>query len=136
MNTNGQDPNKGRRLKTIIATVVAAIVIVLVGFWAISSALNSGKKTDDNSKTTEVAKTTEKEKEKTESTGTKPTSPSDQYTPTAQTETQVQPQAAPAPVAENPIPTTGPSEIIFSALMVGVVAALAVLNIELVKDQN
>lgn len=132
MNTNGQDPAKGRKLKTMIATIVAAVVILFVGIWAISAALNSGKKSENGAKTTETAKTTEKEK--TEQTGSKPTSPSDQYTPTTQV---VETTPAPAPaVAENPIPTTGPTEIIFSALMLGVVASLIVLNVQLVQNKN
>lgn len=133
MNTNGQDPAKSRRLKLIIATVIAAIIVVLVGFWALSSALNSGKKNSDNeSKTTEVAKTTEKEK--TESTGSKPTSPSDQYTPTTQTVPTPAPTTAPAPAAV--VPTTGPSEIIVSAIALGTVTALAVLNVQLIQKRN
>ena len=75
MNTNGQDPAKGRKLKTLIVTIVAAVVILFVGIWAISSALGSGKKSENGAKTTEISKTTEKEK--TEQTGSKPTSPSE-----------------------------------------------------------
>ena len=132
MNTNGQDPAKGRKLKTMIATIVAAVVILFVGIWAISAALNSGKKSGNNTKPTEVAQTTEKEK--TEQTGSKPTSPSDQYVPTTQT---VETTSTPAPaVTESPIPTTGPTEVIFSALMLGVVASLIVLNVQLVKAKN
>lgn len=132
MNANGQDPNKGRRVKIIVATVIAGMLIILVGFWAISSAINSGKKTaDSNSKTTEVAKTTEKEK--TESNGTKPTSPSSQYTSTTQTQT---PAPAPAVTTESPIPTTGPSEVVFSAIMLGIVTSLVVLNVQLAKSRE
>jgi cytoskeletal protein RodZ len=140
MNTNDADAIKARRLKTIIVMIVAAIVIVFVGIWAITSALGSGKKNETNGKNTETAKVSEKDKEK-QQTGSTPSSPADQYTantqapevPNNQPTTTEAP--APAPVT-NDIPSTGPSEIIVSALALGVVAYLSVLNLQLVKKEQ
>ena len=120
--------------------IVAAILILLIGIWAISSALGSGKK-NDNNKPAETAKTEEKNKDKEKQTGTSPVSPADQYNPSAQApEVKEQPAEtpapAPAPVVNNDIPSTGPSEIVFSALMLGVVVYLVTLNIQLVKKEQ
>lgn len=132
MNTS-EDASKSRKLKTVIVTVVAAIIILFVGIWAISSALGSGKKSNSDNKTTEVAKTEEK-KEKTEvPTGNETNSPSTQYNPQP-TETTTTTETA--PVVNNNMPSTGPTETIFSALMLGVVAYLVVLNINLVKENR
>ena len=59
-----------------------------------------------------------------------------QYNPVP--ETQPAPvETTPAPVAQNnDIPTTGASDVIFSAIMLGVVASLAVYNIQLVKERQ
>lgn len=133
MNANDIDPNKGRRLKVIVATIVAAVVILFVGIWAISSALNSGKKNNGETKPAEVAKTSEKNKEKTEQTGTKPNSPSEQYTPTTAQPAETTPAVEPA---QSSIPTTGPAEVLFSAVMLGVVATLVTLNVQLVKENQ
>ena len=137
MNTNGQqDGIKGRKLKTIIVSTIAFIVVLFVGIWAISGALNSGKKTTENTKPAEVSKTEEKKNNSTPVEGTAPTSPSTQYSPTTQAPAPA-PAEQPAPTAvNNNIPTTGPSEVIFSAIMVGIVVFLIGLNIQLVKENQ
>ena len=135
MNTNGQDAGKSRRLKTIIVSIIAAAIIILASFWAISSVMGN-KKADNGSKTTETAKE-EKKNEEGAQVGSDPVSPSQQYNPMP--ETQQQPvEQNPAPVAQNQndIPTTGASDVIFSAIMLGVVASLAVYNLQLVKEQQ
>ena len=132
MNTNGQDMQKGRKLKMIVATIIAAVVILFVGVWAISSAMNSNKKSSSGTNT-EVAKTSEKEKTNIP-TGNETNSPSEQYSPTT-TETTPAPVVTEAPATTN-MPTTGPSEVIFSAIMVGVVASLAVWNLQLSKENH
>lgn len=134
MNTNGQDANKSRKLKTIVVSIIAAAIIILASFWAISSVMGN-KKADNGNKTTETAKE-EKKKDEDEQIGTDPVSPSQQYNPVP--ETQPAPvETTPAPVAQNnDIPTTGASDVIFSAIMLGVVASLAVYNIQLVKERQ
>ena len=134
MNTNGQDGVKSRRVKTIVASIIALVVILFVGIWAITGALNSGKKSTNNTKQTETAKTENKKTETSKvSDPNTATSPSGQYTGNTQTETTPVAETAPA---SNNIPTTGPAEVVFSALMLGVVAALATLNIQLVKQNR
>ncbi len=128
MNTNGQDMTKSRRIKNFFVAVIAAIVILFVGIWAISAALNSGKE-DTEDETEDIALTEEK---KTEVTGTEPTSPSAQYTVT---ETP-QAEETPAPVVSNNMPQTGPADVVFSALMIGIVVYLIGLNINLVKAER
>ena len=44
MNTNGQDAGKSRKLKTIIVSIIAAAVIILAAFWAISSVMGGARK--------------------------------------------------------------------------------------------
>ena len=132
MNTS-EDASKSRKLKTVIVTVVAAIIILFVGIWAISSALGSGKKSYGDNKTTEVAKTEEKKEQTNVPTGNEENSPSTQYNPQP-TETTTTTETA--PVVNNNMPSTGPTETIFSALMLGVVAYLVVLNINLVKENR
>ena len=133
MNTE-VEAGKSRRLKVIIVTIVAAIIILLVGIWAISSALNSSKKEETGDhKPTEVATKTE------EKTTTGVSNPADQYTSDSQAQevqnNTVVPTPAPA-VSSEDIPTTGPSDILISALGLGVVAYLAVFNLQLVKKNN
>ena len=131
---NGQDGLKSRKLKTIVVSVIALVVILFVGIWAITGALNSGKKKTDNNKPTETAKVEEKKNEET--TVVAPTStPSDQQTTTTEN-TVTTPVTETAPAVSENIPTTGPAEVIFSALMLGVVAMLATLNIQLVKQNQ
>ena len=136
MYTSGQDPNKARKLKTIIAATIALVVILIVGVWAISAAISSTKKKEENS-SAEVAVSNDQAKEEkpetTNPTGTGATSPADQY---SATQNQAPAATVEAPVVQNNIPTTGPSEVIFSAVMVGVVVFLIGLNINLVKENR
>ena len=122
MKTNGQDSAKSRKLRNIIVTVVAAVVIVFVGIWAISSAMNSSvtKAPEDNNEA--VAS-----KEEPTQKGTTPTSPSAQYTSSS--------NSTSTPAAEA-MPKTGPAEVAFGAIMLGVVAYLVALNVNLVKSER
>ncbi|MBR1801970.1 hypothetical protein IJ768_01935 [Candidatus Saccharibacteria bacterium] len=132
MNTNGQDVAKAHRVKIIVVSTIAFVVILIVGIWAISAAIGSTKKNDEKSGA-EVAVSNEQAKEETTNpTGAGATSPADQYSAQDMT-------ATPAPVQETPvvqedIPSTGPSEVIFSAIMVGVVVFLLGVNINLIKE--
>lgn len=135
---------KTRKLKLIIIAVLAAIVIFLVGIWAISIATNAGigYQPIENP---EVANTEDRQN------GVEPTSPANSYnpvvvepapnTPTALTAPTTQAanpaisSSAHAPVATN-MPTTGPAEVVFSALMLGVVAYLAALNVKFAREKR
>ena len=124
MKTNGQDSAKSRKLRNIIVSAVAAVVIVFVGIWAISSAMNSSvtKEPEENNETVAT-------KEEPTQKGTTPASPSAQYTSTSNN------TPAQAPAA-NAMPKTGPAEVAFGAIMLGVVAYLIALNVSLVKSER
>ncbi len=123
MNTNVQDMAKSRKLRNIIVTAVALIVILFVGIWAISSATKSSSNNDANK--AETVKTEEKNKTPV---GTTPASPSQQYT--------VADNKPAAATSSEGMPKTGPTEVIFSAIMLGVVVYLIGLNINLVKENR
>jgi hypothetical protein len=141
MDTMDQKALKTRKLKLIIIAVLAAVVIFLVGIWAISIATNAGigYQPIENP---EVANTEDHQN------GVEPTSPANSYnpvvvepaptaptTPTAQAANPAIPSPAHAPVAAN-MPTTGPAEVVFSALMLGVVAYLAALNVKFAREKR
>ena len=120
---------KDRRFKVIIVTAIAAALIIAIGVWAITSAVNSTKnKTAAETAKTETAKT---EETTTSTTGSPAVSPSTEYNASATT-------TAPAPTTttSNNIPTTGPSDVLVSALALGAIVALALVNIDLVKKQE
>lgn len=141
MDTMDQKALKTRKLKLIIIAVLAAVVIFLVGIWAISIATNAGigYQPIENP---EVANTEDHQN------GVEPTSPANSYNPvvvepaptaptalTTQATNPAIPSPAHAPVATN-MPTTGPAEVVFSALMLGVVAYLAALNVEFAREKR
>lgn len=141
MDTMDQKALKTRKLKLIIVAVLAAVVIFLVGIWAISIATNAGIGYHPI-ENPEVANT------EGHQNGVEPTSPANSYnpvvvepaptaptTPTAQAANPAIPSPTHAPVATN-MPTTGPAEVVFSALMLGVVAYLAVLNVKFAREKR
>ncbi len=144
MDTMDQKALKTRKLKLIIIAVLAAIVIFLVGIWAISIATNAGigYQPIENP---EVANAEDHQN------GVEPTSPANSYNPvvvepastaptasnapTTQAANPAIPSPAHVPVATN-MPTTGPAEVVFSALMLGVVAYLAALNVKFAREKR
>lgn len=144
MDTMDQKALKTRKLKLIIIAVLAAVVIFLVGIWAISIATNAGIGYHPI-ENPEVANTEDHQN------GVEPTSPANSYnpvvvepapnapttptTPTTQATNPAIPSPAHAPVAAN-MPTTGPAEVVFSALMLGVVAYLAALNVKFAREKR
>lgn len=141
MDTMDQKALKTRKLKLIIIAVLAAVVIFLVGIWAISIATNAGIGYHPI-ENPEVANT------EGHQNGVEPPSPANSYnpvvvepaptaptTPTAQAANPAIPSPAHAPVATN-MPTTGPAEVVFSALMLGVVAYLAALNVKFAREKR
>ena len=141
MDTMDQKALKTRKLKLIIIAVLAAVVIFLVGIWAISIATNAGIGYHPI-ENPEVANTEDHQN------GVEPTSPANSYNPvvvepaptaptapTAQAANPAIPSPTHAPVATN-MPTTGPAEVDFSALMLGVVAYLAALNVKFAREKR
>ena len=141
MDTMDQKALKTRKLKLIIIAVLAAVVIFLVGIWAISIATNAGIEYQPI-ENPEVANTEDHQN------GVEPTSPANSYNPvvvepapnaptapTAQAANPAIPSPTHAPVATN-MPTTGPAEVVFSALMLGVVVYLAALNVKFAREKR
>lgn len=141
---NGQEGFRARRKKTIIVSVLALILIIVVGVWVIASATKSGKRaatvkneTSKTEKADSAQNADKKSDNKTETITANPstaTSPSEQYSAVSNAPAPATAEAAPvvtAKPADSDIPTTGPSEVVFSALMLGVVAGLATLNLQL-----
>ena len=115
---------KDHRIKTIAVATVAVALILSIGIWAITSALGSTKST----KTETSEATAEEATSSTTSAETEAVSPSSEYevSDTVTTET----------VATSDLPATGPANVIISALGLGAVVALVLVNIELVKKQT
>lgn len=146
-----QDANRPQRIKIIIITIIAAIIIFIFGAWLITSAIKSvEKKQQANSeqnttaqkdeKNTADNKTTEQSSSNngktagntsnSTSTGTtsnKPgastTSPAAQYPVSQQTNT--------SNTSATDLPTTGPEDLLPTALLIGVASYLFFKNREI-----
>ena len=146
-----QDANRPQRIKIIIITIIAAIIIFIFGAWLITSAIKSvEKKQQANSeqnttaqkdeKNTADNKTTEQSSSNngkatgnasnstnTGTTSNKPgvstTSPAAQYPVSQQTNTSN------TSVAD--LPTTGPEDLLPTALLIGVASYLFFKNREI-----
>ena len=146
-----QDANRPQRIKIIIITIIAAIIIFIFGAWLITSAIKSVEKkqqvsseqnttaqkdeknTTDNKSTEQSSssngKTTGNTSNST-STGTasnKPgastTSPAAQYPVSQQTNT--------SNASATDLPTTGPEDLLPTALLIGVASYLFFKNREI-----
>lgn len=112
---------RDHRIKIVVVATVAAALVIAIGFWAISSAIKSTKAN------TETAKTeTTQQSEKTEQTSnttnqTEVVSPSSEY-------------VAAEPAVD--LPATGPVDVLISALGLGAIVALILVNIDLVQKQT
>lgn len=115
-----QDPEKKRKLLLIGGSVAAALLILIVGIWAVSAAVNSLK----SGYTIEPVET--------------PVAVTDQTTSETTDDARVTEQTA--PVIEDTtkttqaMPTTGPSEVFLTAILMGVATSLVVKNLQLVKN--
>jgi len=147
-----KDATKSRRMKIVVFSAIAVMIIFFVGIWAFSTALSGSKKNSDKEQKAETAQTTENKEGKTEentlSSNASENSPANQYSATeaangntqsaenTTAETTATPEQSnlPAPIiSDNDIPTTGPTEVLLSAIMVGVVVTLLGYNLELRK---
>ena len=148
MQTN--QPNRAKRFRIIVFATVIAFIVVIFGAWIITSAIKSAEK----SRQQEIAATEESKEEKTNKTETKAenkteakteakssektnnqgqtnkistTSPADQYqnnkTTTTSNTTNGTTKAA------SDLPSTGPEDLVFTALLAGVAVYLICLNL-------
>ena len=148
MQTN--QPNRAKRFRIIVFATVIAFIVVIFGAWIITSAIKSAEK----SRQQEIAATEESKEEKTNKTETKAenkteakteakssektnnqgqtnkistASPADQYqnnkTTTTSNTTNGTTKAA------SDLPSTGPEDLVFTAILAGVAVYLVCLNL-------
>ena len=142
--------NRAKRFRIIVFATIIAFIVVIFGAWIITSAIKSAEK----SRQQEIAATEESKEEKTNKTETKAenkteakteakssektnnqgqtnkistTSPADQYqnnkTTTTSNTTNGTTKAA------SDLPSTGPEDLVFTAILAGVAVYLVCLNL-------
>ena len=148
MQTN--QPNRAKRFRIIVFATIIAFIVVIFGAWIITSAIKSAEK----SRQQEIAATEESKEEKTNKTETKAenkteakteakssektnnqgqnnkistTSPADQYQNNKTTTTSNTTNGATK--AASDLPSTGPEDLFFTAILAGVAVYLVCLNL-------
>ena len=148
MQTN--QPNRAKRFRIIVFATVIALIVVVFGAWIITSAIKSAEK----SRQQEIAATEESKEEKTNKTETKAenkteakseakssektnnqgqtnkistASPADQYQNNKSTATSN--TANGTTKAASDLPSTGPEDLVFTAILAGVAVYLVCLNL-------
>lgn len=153
MQTN--QPNRAKRFRIIVFATIIALIVVVFGAWIITSAIKSAEK----SRQQEIAATEESKEEKTNKTEAKAenkteakseakssektnnqgqnnkistASPADQYqnnkTTTTSNTTNGTTKAA------SDLPSTGPEDLVFTAILAGVAVYLVCLNLNRKKS--
>ena len=153
MQTN--QPNRAKRFRIIVFATIIALIVVVFGAWIITSAIKSAEK----SRQQEIAATEESKEEKTNKTETKAenkteakseakssektnnqgqtnkistTSPADQYQNNKTTTTSNTTNGATK--ATSDLPSTGPEDLVFTAILAGVAVYLVCLNLNRKKS--
>ena len=148
MQTN--QPNRAKRFRIIVFATIIAFIVVIFGAWIITSAIKSAEK----SRQQEIAATEESKEEKTNKTETKAenkteakteakssektnnqgqnnkistASPADQYQNNKTTTTSNTTNGATK--ATSDLPSTGPEDLVFTAILAGVAVYLICLNL-------
>lgn len=148
MQTN--QPNRAKRFRIIVFATIIAFIVVIFGAWIITSAIKSAEK----SRQQEIAATEESREEKTNKTETKAenkteakseakssektnnqgqnnkistASPADQYQNNKTTATSN--TANGTTKAASDLPSTGPEDLVFTAILAGVAVYLVCLNL-------
>ena len=148
MQTN--QPNRAKRFRIIVFATIIALIVVVFGAWIITSAIKSAEKSrqqkidtteeskEEKANKTETkaenkteAKTEAKSSEKTNNQGQtnkiSAASPADQYqnnkTTTTSNTTNGTTKAA------SDLPSTGPEDLVFTAILAGVAVYLICLNL-------
>ena len=143
-------PNRAKRFRIIVFATIIAFVVVIFGAWIITSAIKSAEK----SRQQEITATEESKEEKTNKTETKAenkteakseakssektnnqgqtnkistTSPADQYQNNKTTATSNTTNGATK--ATSDLPSTGPEDLVFTAILAGVAVYLVCLNL-------
>ena len=147
MQTN--QPNRAKRFRIIVFATIIAFIVVIFGAWIITSAIKSTEKSrqqeiategskEEKTNKTETkaenkteAKSEAKSSEKTNNQGQtnkiSTTSPADQYQNNKTTATSNTTNGATK--ATSDLPSTGPEDLVFTALLAGVAVYLICLNL-------
>ena len=147
MQTN--QPNRAKRFRIIVFATIIAFIVVIFGAWIITSAIKSAEKSrqqeiategskEEKTNKTETkaenkteAKSEAKSSEKTNNQGqtnkTSTTSPADQYQNNKTTTTSNTTNGATK--ATSDLPSTGPEDLVFTAILAGVAVYLVCLNL-------
>ena len=148
MQTN--QPNRAKRFRIIVFATIIAFIVVIFGAWIITSAIKSAEKsrqqkidTTEESKEDKTTKTETKAENKTEAKSEakssektnnqgqtnkiSTTSPADQYQNNKTTATSNTTNGATK--ATSDLPSTGPEDLVFTALLAGVAVYLVCLNL-------
>ena len=147
MQTN--QPNRAKRFRIIVFATIIAFIVVIFGAWIITSAIKSAEKSrqqeiatagskEEKTNKTETkaenkteAKSEAKSSEKTNNQGQtnkiSTTSPADQYQNNKTTATSNTTNGATK--ATSDLPSTGPEDLVFTALLAGVAVYLVCLNL-------
>lgn len=140
-----QDANRPQRIKIIIIAVIVAILVFIFGAWLITSAIKSVEKKNQSTQTVETGKTAKKDeknitddKKQEQSTqntsknnnsgsnatnGNAANSPATQYSVKQHNSTTV--------VQNTGLPTTGPEDLLPTALLIGIASFLFFKNREI-----
>ena len=148
MQTN--QPNRAKRFRIIVFATIIAFIVVIFGAWIITSAIKSAEK----SRQQEITATEESKEEKTNKTETKvenkteakteakssektnnqgqtnkisTASPADQYQNNKTTTTSNTTNGATK--AASDLPSTGPEDLVFTAILAGVAVYLVCSNL-------
>ena len=147
MQTN--QPNRAKRFRIIVFATIIAFIVVIFGAWIITSAIKSAEKSrqqeiaTEGSKEEKTNKTETKAENKTEAESEakssektnnqgqtnkiSTTSPADQYQNNKTTATSNTTNGATK--ATSDLPSTGPEDLVFTALLAGVAVYLVCLNL-------
>ena len=147
MQTN--QPNRAKRFRIIVFATIIAFIVVIFGAWIITSAIKSAEKSrqqeiategskEEKTNKTETkaenkteAKTEAKSSEKTNNQGQtnkiSTASPADQYQNNKTTTTSNTTNGATK--AASDLPSTGPEDLVFTAILAGVAVYLVCLNL-------
>ena len=152
MQTN--QPNRAKRFRIIVFATIIALIVVVFGAWIITSAIKSAEK----SRQQEIAATEESKEEKANKTETKAenkteaksektnnqgqtnkistASPADQYQNNKSTATSntANSTANSTTKAASDLPSTGPEDLVFTAILAGVAVYLVCLNLNRKKS--
>ena len=152
MQTN--QPNRAKRFRIIVFATIIAFIVVIFGAWIITSAIKSAEKSrqqeiategtkEEKTNKTETkaenkieAKTEAKSSEKTNNQGQtnkiSTASPADQYQNNKTTATSNTTNGTTKTTSD--LPSTGPEDLVFTALLAGVAVYLVCLNLNRKKS--